>query len=249
MRLAAKIDFRSRERSVMNKRDQRSFAGHVAMVGGTMGLLLAPMLVIVKYMTGWAVIPQPLWVRPAQEALSGLLQFATPPGLWMVYGTAYTIALLCMLVGLLALAPRLRHLAGRAPIAGYWIVIIGMCLVIPGDAIHTWTWHQGGLTTPTPGTNPLANTAYAVHMMGMNFIMVGSMVVGVSAVRRKFLTAWLAWSFVLIFPSALLASVTILPTTPSGALWWLSAIMVISGYFVATGQSERLVNLRVSTRH
>ena len=98
-----------------------------------------------------------------------------------------------------------------------------------------------GLVTPTPGTNPLANTAYAVHMMGMNFVMVGSMLLGVSALRWKTLAPWLAWSFVLILPSAVLASVTILPTTPSGALWWLSALMVVCGYLLATGHRQRLV--------
>lgn len=110
----------------------------------------------------------------------------------------------------------------------------------PGDAIHTWTWHQNGLTTPTPGTNPLANTAYALHMMGMNFIMAGSFTVGVAALRRKFLAPWLAWSFVAILPSAVVASITVLPTTPSGALWLFSAVIGACGYFFATGKHSRL---------
>jgi hypothetical protein len=94
--------------------------------------------------------------------------------------------------------------------------------------------------TPTPGTNPVANTAYAVHMMGMNFVMVGALTIGVSALRRKFLAPWLAWSFVLIFPSAVIASTTVLPTTPSGALWWFSVVMMACGYLLATGRQDRL---------
>ena len=218
-----------------------SSIGYVAMAGGAMGLLLAPIMVIIKYMTGWAVIPEPIWVGAARDALGGLLQFATPPGLWMAYGSAYTVALLFMLVGLMGLSGQMRDAQGRLQTKGYWIVLVGLCMVIPGDAIHTWTWHQNGLTTPTPGTNPVANTAYAVHMMGMNFVMVGSMTVGVSALRPKFLAPWLAWSFVLIFPSAVVASITILPTTPSGALWLFSVMMIASGYFLATGRYNRLV--------
>jgi hypothetical protein len=210
------------------------------MVGGALGLVLAPILVIVKYMTGWAVIPQPIWVGAAQEGLASLLQFASPPGLWMVYGSAYTIALLLMLAGLIGLSGQLRDAEGRLQTKGYWIVLVGLCMVIPGDAIHTWTWHQDGLTTPTPGTNPVANTAYAVHMMGMNFIMVGSITVGAAALRRRFLARWLAWSFLLIFPAALVASITLLPTTPSGALWFFSVLMCACGYFLATGRSHRL---------
>jgi hypothetical protein len=225
----------------MTDRFKRSSIGYLAMAGGTMGLLLAPVMVIIKYMTGWAVIPQPIWVDAARDALGGLLQFATPPGLWMAYGAAYTVALVFMLVGLVGLSGQMRDAQGRLHTKGYWILVLGLCLVIPGDAIHTWTWHQYGLTTPTPGSNPVANTAYAVHMMGMNFIMVGSMIVGVSALRRKFLAPWLAWSFVLIFPSAVAASTTILPTTPSGALWLFSVMMIASGYLLATGRYNRLV--------
>jgi hypothetical protein len=225
----------------MKSGSDRSYIGYVAMAGGALGFLLAPILVIIKYMTGWAVIPEPVWVGVAQEALGGLLQFAAPPGLWMAYGSAYTVALFLMLGGLVGLSRHLRDAQGRLHTKGYWIVLVGLCMVIPGDAIHTWTWHQDGLTTPTPGTNPLANTAYAVHMMGMNFVMVGSMTVGVSALRRKFLAPWLAWSFILIFPSAVVASISVLPTTPSGALWLFSMMMMACGYFLATGKSERLV--------
>jgi hypothetical protein len=114
-------------------------------------------------------------------------------------------------------------------------------MVLPGDAVHTWTWHQGGLTTPTPGTNPVANTAYAVHMMGMNLVMAGAIWVGVAALRRRFLAPWLAWSFLLVFPAAVLASVTLLPTTPSGALWLFSTMLMVAGVFMATGRGDRYV--------
>jgi hypothetical protein len=166
--------------------------GYLAMAGGALGLLLAPIMVIIKYMTGWAVVPEPSWVGPAEEALGALLRFATPPGLWVAYGTAYTIALLLMLVGFIGLSGPMRDAQGRLHTKGYALVLVGLCVVIPGDAIHTWTWHHHGLMTPTPGTNPVANTAYAAHMMGMNFIMLGALTVGVAALRRKFLVPWLA---------------------------------------------------------
>jgi hypothetical protein len=226
----------------MNNNVDRSLPGYAAMAGGAMGLLLAPIMVIIKYMTGWAVVPAPPWVRPAQDALGGLLRFATPPGLWMAYGSAYTAALLLMLVGLVGLSGQMRDGRGRVHSKGYWVLLAGLCMVIPGDAIHTWTWHQNGLATPTPGTNPLANTAYAVHMMGMNFVMAGAMWLGVSAVRRKFLAPWLAWSLVLIFPAAVVASITVLPTTPSGALWLFSVMMMACGCFLAAGKGHRLVD-------
>lgn len=225
----------------MSRRGRQSYVGFAALAGGVMGLVLAPIMVVIKYMTGWSVIPEPRWVGAAQQTLGGLLEFAPPTGLWTAYGSVYTVALLLMLVGFLGLSAHSKDSHGRLHTKGYWIVIAGLCLVIPGDAIHTWTWHQNGLMTPTPGTNPVANTAYAVHMMGMNVVMVGAMTVGVAALRRRFLARWLSWMFVLIFPSAVLASTTLLPTTPSGALWLFSVIMIACGYCFMTGKQDRLV--------
>ena len=217
------------------------YAGIAAVVGGALGFILAPIMVIVKYMTGWSVIPEPAWIRVVQPAFGSLLSFTSPVGLWVAYGGLYTLALVLMLFGLLALYAQTGTHRGRIGTTGYWVLLIGLCLVIPGDAVHTATWHQNGLTTPTPGTNAVANTAYATHMMGMNLVMVGSLMVGISALRKRFLARWLAWLFVLTFPSAVIASVTLLPTTPSGALWLFCLMMIAAGYSMAVQKSWHLM--------
>jgi hypothetical protein len=213
--------------------------GAGALIGGTVSLLLASPLVTIKYMTGWAIIPEPFWVPAARAELDALFPTATPAALWTGFGTAYSAALLLMLGGLLGLA---HVLPGRSTVqrAGYWALVAGLGLVLPGDAIHSWTWHQNGLTVPTPGTNPVANTAYAAHMMGMNFMMLGSLLIGSSALRRRTLARWLAWLFTGMFPAALLASLFLLPTSPSGALWLFSVAMAGCGYAAARGHPERL---------
>ncbi|MGH7614593.1 MAG: hypothetical protein ACREMW_11215 [Gemmatimonadales bacterium] len=209
--------------------------GYLTMVGGAFAFALAPSMVAIKYMTGWAIIPEPFWVSAVKAWFAGAFMTATPAVLWMAFGTGYSIALLLVFCGLVALAPDLK---GRTSVqrASYWLVVGGLALVLPGDAIHSWTWHQNGLTIPTPGSNPTANTAYAAHMMGMNFLMVGSLLLGITALRRRTLVRWLAWMFALVFPAALLASLTLLPTTPSGALWLFSVLMGLCGYQVARGR-------------
>lgn len=214
--------------------------GYLTMLGGVLALLLAPVMVSIKYMTGWAVIPAPFWVGSARTALSDLFPRATPAELWVGFGSGYTVALLLMLAGILAIGPELKGTSALQR-TGYWLLLGGLALVVPGDAIHSWTWHQHGLTIPTPGTNPVANTAYAAHMMGMNLVMVGSLLLGTTAIRRRSLAPWLAWSIALVLPSAILASITLLPTTPSGALWLFSLLMVICGHLVATGRASRLL--------
>jgi hypothetical protein len=210
--------------------------GCATLLGGAVGLLLGPPLVAIKYMTGWAVIPEPFWVPTARAWLGATFAGSTPPELWVAFGTAYSIALLLMSGGLVALAPTFQ---GRTRIQrlGFWLLVAGLALVLPGDAIHSWTWHQNGLTIPTPGSNPVANTAYATHMMGMNLVMVGSLLLGITALRRRTLARWAASMFVLVFPAAVVASVTVLPTTPSGALWLFAVVMGLSGFVVARGRS------------
>jgi len=210
--------------------------GYAALLGSTLALLLTPAMVAIKYMTGWAIIPEPFWVPAARATLAAAFGTSTPAELWTAFGTAYSIALLLMFGGLVALAPTLQGRAGVQR-SGFWLLVGGLALVLPGDAIHSWTWHQHGLTVPTPGTNPVANTAYATHMMGMNFVMVGSLVLGVAALRQRSLARWVAWMFVLVFPGALLASISLLPTTPSGALWLLNVLVGLCGYMVVRGGS------------
>ena len=79
--------------------------GLLAMAGGALGLALAPPLVAIKYMTGWAIVPEPFWVPAARASLAAAFPAATPAELWTGFGTAYSIALALILGALGALAP------------------------------------------------------------------------------------------------------------------------------------------------
>ncbi len=209
--------------------------------GGILGIVLAPIMVTIKYMTGWSVVPEPGWTAAAKTFFASLLELSSPSILWSFFGSFYTLALMLMLGGLVLLGNVLADSEGHVRTKGYWVLLLGFILVIPGDLIHSLTWHQNGLTIPTPGTNPVANTAYAVHMMGMNLVMMGCMITGITSLRRGFLATWLSWMFILVFPSAVLASTTILPTTPSGALILFAGTMVAFGYSHAPGNTVDLV--------
>jgi hypothetical protein len=211
------------------------------MTGGILGVLLGPVMVVVKYQTGWAVIPEPAWIASATPVLGPLLNFGTPVTRWIVYGSVYTFALVLMFVGLLAAAIHIKERTGRAQPIGLWVLLVGLGLVIAGDAVHTATWHQNGLTVPTPGTNPVANTGYATHMMGMNLVMIGSLAAGVAALRRRILATWIAWVFALLPATIVAMSLTLLPTTPSGGLWMFSVFMIAIGYSLRSGKPRLIL--------
>lgn len=223
----------------MPDRRRNRTAGTAAIIGGVMGVVLGPMMVVVKYMTGWAIIPEPSWIAVVRPALGALLTFSTPVDMWIVYGTLYTVALSLMFGGLVALVLELKERTGRVQPAGVWVLMLGLVMVIGGDAVHTATWHQNGLTMPTPGTNPVANTGYAVHMMGMNLVLAGSLMTGISALRRRLLAPWLARFFVLLPASIVVLSLTLLPTTPSGGLWMFSVMMILVGHSLRSGHPIR----------
>lgn len=214
-------------------------AGNAAIVGGLLGLALAPFMVMVKYLTGWSIIPEPFWIAFAKPALGRLLTFGSPVEMWVVYGSLYTVALVLIFAGLLTFTLQLRRSMGEAEPWGFWLLLAGLAMVIVGDAVHTATWHQNGLTVPTPGTNPVANTGYAVQMMGMNLVLIGACWAGVSGLRRKLFAPWLGWGFVFVTPAAVLLSLTLLPTAPSGGLWWLSGMMIPLGFTLRRGRADR----------
>jgi hypothetical protein len=211
-------------------------AGTAAIIGGVLGVVVAPFMVIVKYQTGWSVIPEPAWIAIATPLAGTLANFGTPVTRWIVYGSVYTLALLLMFVGLLAVAMQIKERTGRAQPIGLWVLLLGLCLVIVGDGVHTATWHQNGLTVPTPGTNPVANAGYATHMMGMNLMMAGSLIAGISGLRHQILARWLAWTFVFLPATIVAVSLTLLPTTPSGGLWIFSVVMIAIGYSLRSGR-------------
>jgi hypothetical protein len=88
-----------------------------------------------------------------------------------------------------------------------------------------------------------ASRAMVVSMLKIqaspSLVIVGSLMTGISALRHRLLAAWLAWLFVLVGPSAVVVTLTLLPTTPSGGLWMFSMMMIAVGYCLRSGCAIR----------
>jgi hypothetical protein len=205
------------------------YAGLAAMFGGVLAVAVTPLMVMVKYATGWSIIPRPAWTFLAGDVLDPLVSLGTPVQMWVAYGAIYTVALLLMLAGLAALCVRTMARGDRPTMIALSVVLLGLCLVIPGDALHTATWHLGGATLPRPGLNQVASTGFAMALIGEQFVLAGSFAVGIVALFRKSLDWRLAWLFVAVAPSAVLLTMTTFPTLPSGAFWVFSIAMIVAG--------------------
>jgi len=230
----------------MASEQRRRLAGLAALAGGLLGVAIAPLMVMVKYATGWSILPRPAWEPVARRAVEPLVTFASPVALWVFYGAIYTAALLLMLTGALALRAGLAGRMGRAGGIAFWVMLAGFGLVIPGDALHTATWHLGGLTVPRPGNHPIATLGMSMTMLGMPLVIAGAFAFGIVALRRRLLPAWQGAAFVAAAVGAVLMPMTLMPAVPSGALWIFSALMAALGARLATGRAPEPARVRVS---
>jgi len=209
-----------------NKGDQSIALRAGVLVAGVLALVLGPILVAVKYQTGWRVIPIPSWLE-ASGLLDVLNDLAPATQLWTWVGMAYSVTLAVLLLGFVRWRAALGSDIDLYARLAYATAAIGLAMTLGGDAVHSALWHRTGITIPTPGSDPLPNRAYAIHMMGMNLLMIGSLALGIVRLRRGATPRWLSWGLIAVLPSGILASLTWLPTTPSGALWWFHLLMVL----------------------
>ena len=94
--------------------------GQVTIAGSVVALTLAPVMVAIEYMTGWAIVPAPFWVPAAEGMLAAAFPAATPAELWMGFGTVYSAGLTLLFAGLVGLAPFCGGARARSRPATGW---------------------------------------------------------------------------------------------------------------------------------
>lgn len=209
-------------------------AGLAAVAGGLLALAVTPFMVIVKYSTGWAIVPEPAWVALVRPAVEPLVTFGTPVQLWVFYGLLYSLSLVLMGSGLLGLRSK-SVAASRAWSGSLWVLLAGLSLVLAGDAVHTATWHLGGATIPRANLNPVASAGISIEYLGIPMVFASSFVLGLIALRGAMLPPAVSLLLLAVAPGGVLLTVTQLPAMPSGALAILSVAMIVFGCSLAAG--------------
>jgi hypothetical protein len=218
------------------ERGQR-LAGVAAMTGGILALAVTPLLVIVKYSTGWNIIPAPAWEGLVRPAVEPLVTFATPVQLWIVYGSIYTLALVLMYAGVWALRARVMPAPSWLAKVSLWVLLGALSLVIVGDAIHTATWHLGGATVPRPRINAAASLGISMSYLGIPLVFVSSFILGGTALRARFLPRTIAILLLAVAPGGMFLTATQIPAMPSGSLSVFAVMMTVWGASVCSTRS------------
>ena len=109
----------------------------VAVIGGVMGMVGAPLLALSYFATaeGAAMLNNPTvagWASLARPLLAPMLNFASPDTVYLVYTWAMAPVLLGYIAGLLALHARQVPRGGSLEQVGFWLALVGAALLLLG---------------------------------------------------------------------------------------------------------------------
>lgn len=184
---------------------------------------------LVLFLVGWSgllVVPGgALWALSPIGASISQTAFGTPNVFWKLFPSA-PLLILAGIVGL-QLRPAVR--SGLLQKAGFWLAVLGLVLVVLGDAGLFWL----GLDDRFIMTAP----AYRAFRLGLLMLGAGSIVFGVSAPRYGDLPTWGLLPFVVGSLCGLVAFVTDLGAFGT-ALWmlfglgwsWLGLSLLVHGF-------------------
>lgn len=176
--------------------------------------------------TGLLAVPGgALWALSPIGASISATAFGTPNVFWKLFPSAP----LLLLAGLVGLQLRQSGRAGILEKVGFWLAVLGLLLVVAGDAGLYWL----GLDDTFIMTAP----AYRAFRLGLLLLGVGSILFGVGAPRDGALPTWGLLPFVVGCLCGLVAFAVDLGSFGT-ALWmlfglgwaWLGLSLAVNGF-------------------
>ena len=127
------------KRIIQPSPDQARLTGLAAIVGGALGILVAPLYSLAYFATGEG---EPgagsFWAEPARDLLDPLLTFASPDDVYLTYGKLFLFVWIGMLAGLVGLHARHAGRGGRLERWGFRVSLVGWLLLTIGAFGAYW---------------------------------------------------------------------------------------------------------------
>lgn len=242
------------------------FGGLCALVGGTVGLLLAPGFTSAELAFGSRAMAPGYRAPEVRTVVSSLIGFAPERTVYTIYGLLYALALLVTLPGLIALDARIGQRVGRHHVSSVAAGYAGGALIIAGLVGE----HVIGASLTPTGANARQARSYeasqrvitgslVVQFVGVLVLLVGVLLLGRAAYRANALPWWVAGPLVLALPVAIGTATTLVlfgngpcwadarpwlvfvsflfGDLPSGLLLPLDVGWVLTGYAIRTRQA------------
>jgi hypothetical protein len=123
--------------------DRVRLTGLAAMVGGALGVLVAPLYSLAYFAGDEAPLDaESAWVRawaePARDLLGPLLTFASPDDVYLTYGKLFLFVWMSLLAGLVGLHARHAGRGGRLERWGFRASSFGLLLMVIGAFGAYW---------------------------------------------------------------------------------------------------------------
>ena len=172
--------------------------------------------------------------------LGGVLGIALTPvlaNLWATYsdaygyyGRVYFLVFLGCLAGLVGLYARRRESPGRSEEEtwGFGLTFVGLVAGLVGDVLAYW----GG--APGEDFTQVQVRGFGIEVTGLFLLLVGSVVLGVAALRSRSLPRIVALMLVLAAPSGVFLSALV--HMPSGTMLVYCCAWVVLGCLLLTGK-------------
>jgi hypothetical protein len=206
--------------------DQVRRAGLVAMVGGALGMVLAPLysLAYIATSDGAADARSPAvraWAEPAGDLLDPLLTFASPDLVRLTYFKLFLVIVIAMLAGVVALHASQRPHGGRLEQWGFRVMFGGLLLLCTGAVSGYWP--------------PLLDFSFAAFILpGLLLLVIGSPLFGLGTWRAGVAPRTGALLLIIGGPAVLVISEV---ATLGGGLIVTYLAWVILGYSLWTATS------------
>ena len=115
------------------------WSGRAAMLGGVLGIMIAPVLMFAGWMAGPAGAPPTMeWARAVRPIILPLVTFGDRVDVLRIWGSTGLLIYLLFLCGVLGLRMRLRGQGGRSGSLGFQLARVGLVMNVGGNIADYW---------------------------------------------------------------------------------------------------------------
>ena len=166
-----------------------SLAGVAAIVGGVLGLLVAPLHALAYFATGEPAGLLP-WREAGHAALRPLLDWGDPDVVYTSFGKVVVVVFAGFVAGLFAVSAERASYARGAELWGLRVAAVGYPLLLAGIFVEYWT--------------PYLEVGFvALSLPGVFLTLAGSTLLGIGQLRAGQPPRVAAWLLSLSFPIAI----------------------------------------------
>jgi len=192
-----------------------SWAGLSAIIGGLTAIVLTAPFASAYFSAypGYDVVPN--WVQSLKPALSPLLTFASPVGVYNVYGRVYDLVYLLFLPTAFGLHVLHHGASSRIEKWGFYLLVGGLLSTFIGVAGDYW----------------LNGVTFFIELLGLLILATGAALYGTAILRSKVIPGWCGWLLISCLPGAFL-TILLIGHIPSGPTFLFALSWLIIGYML-----------------